>query len=103
MKIKDRREILNDILNTWGIELKTKKLSDGRKLWHTFQEDTAKKRNYFIHGGDLITEDESIIAINCVNSYLNEVVTEVADRFGLPFKDTGNWGEHYTTGSHFEQ
>lgn len=86
------RELLPAILRQWGVDITSIKLSGKIGLWETIH-DLWKKRNNFVHFGEIITEPVAISGIECVNVILNKVVYPISMKLGFTLETTGKWCE----------
>lgn len=87
----DKRRMLVAILRPWGIELEKLTLPSGRLLWETILSVVIKKRDAFLHQGDPPSEEDAVLALQCLNSFRGEVVLRIATRLGFTLEKTGCW------------
>ena len=92
-RASDQRQMLSAVLRPWGIELPQLLLSDNRPLWDQIQTVVIKKRDGFIHRGDEVNDKEAELALQCVQSFREQVVLGLADRLGFTLQKTGCWSK----------
>jgi len=91
------RGLLIDLTKHWEIPLTDLKLSDDSKLWTTFNEEIVPKRNRVIHKADDIEEKYALLAIECVDIFMLNVIMPMAKKFDMDWPDTRVWHEfNYT-------
>ena len=89
----DQRQMLSAVLKPWGIELPQLLLPDRQPLWDRIQTVVIKKRDGFIHRGDVVTAEEAALALQCVRSFREQVVLGLAKQLGFTLEKTGCWSK----------
>jgi len=85
------RELLPAVLRLWDIELNTFRLPSGKPLWATFTSDVLPLRNNIVHKGSEASPDSAAMAIEIAESFLDQVVKPLSDRFGFSWSRTRCW------------
>jgi hypothetical protein len=81
------REILPKILEEWGSDVKSLKLSDGGELWGKLTNDYIPVRNAFVHRGEPVEDAVAAGAVDAAEQLLAEAI-----RIVKPFKGRGTDG-----------
>jgi hypothetical protein len=89
----DQRQMLSAVLRAWGIELAELLLPDKQPMWDRIQTVVIKKRDSFIHRGDGVNDREAELALQCVQSFREQVVLGLASRLGFTLQKTGCWSK----------
>lgn len=85
------RELLPAVLRTWNINLDALTLSNGKQLWSTFKSTVLVLRNGIVHKGAAASEEEALLAVDCAESILREIVAPLSDQFGFSWSQTKRW------------
>lgn len=87
------RGLLIDLTKHWEIPLEDLKLSDDSKLWTTFNKEIVLRRNRVVHKADDIEEKYALLAIECVDIFMLQVIEPMTKKFGMDWPDTRVWHE----------
>lgn len=85
------RELLPAILRNWKVDITSVKLSDGSQVWEQIVGNVWRHRNNYVHKADEASRDEAILAINCLEALLSQVVDPLALKLGFTRGQTGSW------------
>lgn len=87
-------ELLPSVAGSWDIPLTDLKLSNDNNLWDTLKKEVLPKRNAVVHVADEVSDKCSLIAIECANILMKEVVVQMANKFGLSWPESGVWHKY---------
>jgi len=87
-------ELLPSVAKHWKIPLSDLKLSDGNNLWDTLKKDILPKRNAVVHKADELPGKCALIAIDCIDVLMKEVMNPMAKKFRLSRFETGVWHKY---------
>ena len=87
-------ELLPAVAGSWDIPLTDLKLSNDNNLWNTLKKDVLPKRNAVVHMADEGSDKSSLLAIECANILMKEVVTQMANKFGFSWPESGEWHKY---------
>jgi hypothetical protein len=90
----DDRKILPKLLLRWGIDVRNIALPEGELLWPSLTNLTSgllAKRNRVVHQGEEASQSEAIRAIHCARIILNDIVYQLASKFGFTRETTSCW------------
>jgi hypothetical protein len=85
------RELLPAILRNWKIDITSVKLPDGSQVWEQIVGRVWPGRNGYVHKADDASRDEAILAIDCLEALLLQVVDPLARKLGFTRDKTGSW------------
>jgi hypothetical protein len=85
------RELLPAILRNWKIDITSVKLPDGSQVWEQIVGKVWRGRNGYVHKADDASRDEAMLAINCLETLLSQVVDPLARKLGFTRDQTGSW------------
>lgn len=85
------RELLPAILRNWQLDIAQVTLADGIKMWDRILKRVLPRRNEYVHAGDAITESDALLAAECLQALLTQVVSPIAVRLGFTREETGQW------------
>jgi len=92
----ENRDILPSILKQWNIDINKFLLSNKNQLWTTIKGkenwSVIKRRNHFMHNGEIISKDEAELALECTEKML-QIVYQISEKFGFTLDVTGKWCE----------
>ena len=92
-KAGHEKKLLCFVLKKWDIDITKRRISDkNAPLWETMQKKIRPKRNNFVHRASPINEQESLIALECANAFM-QIAKEVAENLGFTLSKTGKWCE----------
>jgi hypothetical protein len=60
-------------------------------LWEAVLKSIWPPRNCYAHAGGGASEEQSALAIECLDSMLADIVDPMADRLGFTRRETGKW------------
>jgi hypothetical protein len=84
------RELLPKVLRQFGIDITNIKLSNGCNFWDYFLNKVWKQRNDFVHKGEIPSDLETGMAIECTRVFITEIVYPIAKKFDFEIKDNEN-------------
>lgn len=87
-------ELVPSVAKHWDIPITDLKLSNGNKLWDTLKREVLSKRNAVVHKADEVPDEFSLIAIECIDILMKDVVTPMAKKFGLGWPESGVWHKY---------
>lgn len=87
-------ELLPAVAGSWGIPLTDIKLSNDNNLWDTLKKEVFPKRNAVVHMAEEVTEKSTLLAIDCANVLMKDVVAQMAKKFGLSWHESGVWHQY---------
>jgi hypothetical protein len=99
------RELLPLIACEWSIDLDNIVLNNGEKAWDLFKSRLVPRRNNFVHKGDPVAPEISLVAVECTNALFEGLLGSIARKFQLSWPESGAWhrvaqgvgaGQHYT-------
>lgn len=85
------RELLPAILRNWQLDITQVALADGTKIWDSILKRVWPRRNEYVHAGDAISESDALLAGECLQVLLTQVVSPIAVRLGFTREETGRW------------
>lgn len=85
------RELLPAILRNWKIDITSIKLPDGSQVWEQIVGNVWRRRNDYVHKADDASRGEAILAIDCLEALLSQVVDPLARKLGFTRDQTGSW------------
>ena len=85
------RELLPAILSNWKIDITSVKLPDGSQVWEQIVGKVWRGRNGYVHKADDASRDEAMLAINCLEALLEQVVNPLARKLGFTRDQTDSW------------
>lgn len=85
------RELLPAILRNWKLDITQVILADGTKVWDRILTRVWPRRNAYVHAGDVITKTDALLAAECLQALLSQVVSPIAARLGFTREETGRW------------
>jgi hypothetical protein len=87
----DDRKLLPAILRNWKIDITTIKLSDGSQAWEQIEKRVFPRRNDYVHMADEAAVEDAVLAIDCLQALLAQVVDPLAAKLGFTREQTGCW------------
>lgn len=87
-------ELLPSITEHWNIPLTDLKLSNDNKLWDTLKKEVFPKRNDVVHKADKVAGKYPLMALECIDILMKDVVTPMAKRYGLGGTKSGAWHKY---------
>lgn len=110
------RDLLPAILRNWSIDVTRVMLSDKSQMWEVVISKVWPLRNDYVHAGGSIEESDALLAAECLDALLKQVVDPLARRFGFTREQSGLWSvvvssinpelnspHHYETDNPFEK
>lgn len=110
------RDLLPAILRNWGIDVTHVLLADNSQMWEQVITHVWPSRNDYVHAGGTIVEADAVLAAECLDALLKQVVDPIASRLGFTRGQTGRWSvvsssiqpelnppRHYETADPFEK
>jgi hypothetical protein len=85
------RELLPAILRNWNVEITNVILPDGTQAWEQILKKVWPCRNCYVHKGDDASCEDAILAVNCLEALLSQVVDPLGRRFRFTREETGCW------------
>lgn len=85
------RELLPAILRNWKLDITQVTLADGSKMWDRILTRVWPRRNDYVHAGDAVSENDALLAAECLQAILTQVVSPIAVRLGFTREETGRW------------
>jgi hypothetical protein len=85
------RELLPAILRNWKVDITAVKLPDGSQVWEQIVGNIRRRRNEYVHKADDTSRDEAILAIDCLEALLSQIVDPLARKLGFTRDQTGSW------------
>ncbi len=85
------RDLLPAILRNWGVDVTKVLLDDNSQMWEQILTRVWPSRNDYVHAGGTIEETDAILAAQCLDALLKQVVDPVAKRLGFTREQTGLW------------
>lgn len=104
-RTSDDRKLLPAILRNWRMDITTIKLSSGAQAWEQIETKVLPRRNDYVHKADDAAQKDSILAIECLQTLLTQVVDPLAVKLGFTRDQTGSWSTVIpkdVAGVHFE-
>ena len=87
----DDRELLPAILRNWKMDITNIKLSDGSQAWEQIVKKVWPRRNNYVHKADDTSNEDALLAIECLKILLSHVVDAIAKKLGFTRDQTGCW------------
>jgi hypothetical protein len=87
----DDRELLPAILGNWKVDITTVRLPNGKLLWESVVTRVWPSRNDYVHKGATTDDQDAELALDCLSTLLDGVVSAVAKRLGFTKDQTGCW------------
>ena len=87
----DDRELLPAILRNWKMDITSIKLSDGSQAWEQIVKKVWPSRNSYVHKADDTSNEDALLAIECLKILLSQVVDPIAKKLGFTREQTGCW------------
>lgn len=85
------RELLPAILRNWKMDITSIKLSDGSQTWEQIVKKVWPRRNNYVHKADDTSNEDALLAIECLKILLSQVVDPIATKLGFTREQTGCW------------
>jgi hypothetical protein len=85
------RELLPAILRNWKMDITSVKLSDGSQAWEQIVKKVWPRRNDYVHKADDTSNEDALLAIECLTILLVQVVDPIATKLGFTREQTGCW------------
>ena len=85
------RELLPAILRNWKMDITSVKLSDGSQAWEQIVKKVWPRRNDYVHKADDTSNEDALLAIECLTILLAQVVDPIAVKLGFTREQTGCW------------
>ena len=85
------RELLPAILRNWKMDITSIKLSNGSQAWEQIVNKVWPRRNNYVHKADETSNEDALLAIECLKILLSEVVDPLAKKLGFTREQTGCW------------
>jgi len=85
------RELLPAILRNWKMDITSIKLSDGSQAWEQIVKKVWPCRNNYVHKADDSSNEDALLAIECLKVLLSQVVDPIATKLGFTREKTGCW------------
>lgn len=87
-------ELLPTVAGSWGIPLTDIKLSNDNNLWDTLKKEVLPTRNAVVHMAEEVTDKKTLLALECANILMKDVVAQMANKFGLSWHESGEWHQY---------
>jgi hypothetical protein len=85
------RELLPAILRNWKMDITSVKLSGGSQAWEQIVKKVWPRRNDYVHKADDTSNEDALLAIECLTILLVQVVDPIATKLGFTREQTGCW------------
>jgi hypothetical protein len=85
------RELLPLIADEWEIDLESIKLANGKGAWTFFNSELLKRRNEFVHKGEPVLTEVSLLGVECADVLFDRLLTRIAKKFQLGWPESGAW------------
>ena len=85
------RELLPAILRNWKMDITNVKLSDGAQAWEMIVKRVWPRRNNYVHKADDTSAEDALLAMECLEVLLTQVVDPLASKLGFTREQTGCW------------
>jgi hypothetical protein len=85
------RQLLPVVLRNWDLNIEHLKLPDQRPMWPTLCNHVWPCRNQYVHAGTDPTIEDAVLAEQCLDVLLIQVVEPIAKQLGFTRSKTGCW------------
>lgn len=85
------RGLLPAILRNWKMDITSIKLSNGAQAWEQIVKKVWPRRNDYVHKADDASNEDALLAIECLKILLSEVADPIAKKLGFTREQTGCW------------
>lgn len=85
------RELLPAILRNWNVDISRITLADESNLWERILKRVWPRRNEYVHAGEVVTPNDALLASECLDALLSQIVMPIAVRLGFTRVETGCW------------
>ncbi|MBI4525444.1 MAG: hypothetical protein HY695_16710 [Deltaproteobacteria bacterium] len=85
------RELLPAILRNWKIDITSVRLPDSSQAWEQIVTKVWRRRNDYVHKAEDAPLGDAVLAIDCLEALLSQVVDPLAQKLGFTRERTGCW------------
>ncbi|MHC1725926.1 MAG: hypothetical protein AB9866_07970 [Syntrophobacteraceae bacterium] len=91
IRTAEDRELLPAMLRHWKMDITKVKLSDGSQAWEQIVHRVLPRRNDYVHEAEDATLGDALLAIECLQALLAQVIDPLAITLGFTREQTGCW------------
>lgn len=90
----DDQKLVPAVLRQWGVEVSSvKSPASGVAVWEFIVKTLFPSRHNYVHRYDNVPHGVALIAVECAQTFRDEIVGSVAKHMGFTLETTGKWCE----------